>query len=90
MVRNLEKELKDLKKEFSEAKNEEIRLQTKHDEAKKRRKEAHDQIKAEGYDVKTLPTVIKEKENELAATIDEIKSYLPGAESTDDDDEDWD
>lgn len=88
--RNLEKELKGLKSEFSDAKNEEIRLQTRLEESKKRRKEASDRIKDEGYDVKSLPSVIATKEKELAAAIDEIKTYLPGEQADDDGEEDWD
>lgn len=89
MMRNLDTELKELKREFAKAKNEEIRLQTRLEEAKNRRKEAGDSIKEKGYDVKTLPKVIQEKEEELANTIDEIKSYLPGDNNDREEDEDW-
>jgi predicted nucleic acid-binding Zn-ribbon protein len=87
MARDVAKELKSLKKQFADAKNEQIRLETRLEEAKKRRKEANDQIKEEGYDVKTLPSVIQEKEKTLADSIEEIKSYLPEEE---DNEEDWD
>lgn len=83
--RNFEKELRGLKTEFSDSKNEEIRLQTRLDESKKRRKEASDRIKEEGYEVKTLSTVIADKKKELAEAIDEIKTYLPSEQE----DEDW-
>lgn len=85
--RNFEKELRELKGEFSDAKNEEIRLQTRLEESKKRRKEASDKIKEEGYEVKTLPKVIEDKKAELSEAIDEIKGFLPGE---DDEDESWD
>lgn len=88
MNRNFEKELKQLKQEFMEAKNEEIRLQTRLEEAKKNRKEAADKIKEQGYDIKTLPQVIEEKEKELAEAIEEIKTYLP-SEKTNNEEEDW-
>lgn len=83
--RNFEKELRGLKTEFSDSKNEEIRLQTRLDESKKRRKEASDRIKEEGYEVKTLSAVIADKKKELAEAIDEIKTYLPSEQE----DEDW-
>lgn len=88
MARDFERELKALKKEFSNAKNEEIRLQTRLEEAKKRRKEAHDAIKEKGHEVKTLPSVIETKEKELAETLEELKQHLPSEDA--DDDEDWD
>lgn len=90
MTRNLERELKDLKKRFGDAKNNEIRIQTRLEEAKSRRKQAHENIKAKGYDVKTLPTVVKEKEKQLADTISEVKTYLPSEQSDDQDDFDYD
>lgn len=85
--RNFEKELRGLKREFSDAKNDEIRLQTRLEDAKKRRKEAATKIKDEGHTIKSLPTVIEDKKKQLAEAIDEIKTYLPEEAQQD---EDWD
>lgn len=81
----VEQELKSLKKDFNDAKNEQVRLETRLEEAKKRRKEAHQKIKDKGHDPKDLPKIIKAKEDELAKTIEEAKQYLPAEEEEDDD-----
>ena len=85
MAKTFEQRLKELKAEFNEAKNEEIRLTTRLEEAKKRRKEAVQKIKDKGYEVKDLPKVIKEKEEELEKTFEEIEQYLPSEENEDED-----
>lgn len=83
---NAERRLKELKKDYQEAKNDEIRIQTKLEEAKKRRKTAHEKIKEKGYDVKDLSKVIKDKEDQLDQTLNEIEAFLPGS----DDEEEFD
>jgi predicted nucleic acid-binding Zn-ribbon protein len=85
-----EQELKQLKREFQEAKNEQVRLETRLDEAKKRRKEAHAKITAKGYEPKELQKVIARKEEELEKTIEEAKQYLPSADTDDEDFDDED
>lgn len=85
----VEQELKTLKKEFQDANNEAVRLETRLEEAKKRRKEAHQKIKDKGYDPKDLPKVLKQKEDDLAKTIEEAKQYLPGADEDEEDDFDY-
>ena len=85
-----EKRLKDLKRQFNEAKNEEIRISTRLEEAKKRRKEATQKIKDKGLEPKQLKSVIADKEKELQDVLDEVETHLPGAASdSDDDDEDF-
>lgn len=82
-----EKRLKELKKQFTESKNEEIRISTRLEEAKKRRKETTQKIKDKGLEPKQLKTVIADKEKELEDVLNEIETHLPGA--TGDDDEDF-
>jgi predicted nucleic acid-binding Zn-ribbon protein len=80
-----EQELKSLKKDLQNAKNEQVRLETRLEEAKKRRKEAHTKIVDKGYEPKELPKVIKQKESELVKTIEEAKQYLPGEDEDEED-----
>ena len=83
-----EQELRTLKREFQTAKNEQLRLETRLDEAKKRRKEAQQKIKDKGYDPKDLPKLLKQKEAELEKTLKEAKQYLPAEDDEFDYDED--
>lgn len=80
-----EKRLKELKKQFTESKNEEIRISTRLEEAKKRRKETTQKIKDKGLEPKQLKTVIADKEKELEDVLNEIETHLPGATGDDED-----
>lgn len=84
-----EKRLKDLKKQFTDSKNEEIRISTRLEEAKKRRKDTTQKIKDKGFEPKQLKTVIADKEKELEAVLDEVETHLPGANAGDDEDFDY-
>lgn len=72
------KDLRNLKDLFGQKKEEQIRAQTRLDGAKQRRQEAVDKIKAEGYDVKTLPAKIAEMEGQLSEVLVEIRTHLEG------------
>ncbi|WP_422661649.1 hypothetical protein ACK8P5_26365 (plasmid) [Paenibacillus sp. EC2-1] len=80
MAVDQEKRFKDLKKHLAESKQEQTRIQTRLEIAKKNRKEAVSDIKARGYEPKELKTVIAEKKAELDSVYSEIESYLPGAD----------
>lgn len=69
-------ELRDLKELFSEKTAEKIRAQTRLEDAKKRRDEATDAIKAEGHTVKTLPKAIDEMKTQLDDVLSEIRTQL--------------
>lgn len=72
------KDLRKLKEQFAEKKEEQIRAQTRLDGAKQRRQEATEKIKEEGYDVKTLPTEIKALEDQLSEVLVQIRTKLDG------------
>lgn len=86
---NWEQELKDVKKEVSGAANEQIRLQTRLEEAKNRKSNAISKVKAKGIEPKDLKKTIDDKEKELEETIESIRECLPGDEA-DDSEEDED
>lgn len=86
---SIEQQLKTTKRDLQEAKNQEVRLETRLDEAKKRRKEVNQKIKDRGYDPKDLPKIIAEKEDELKKTIEEAKQYLPSDEEEFDEDDEF-
>lgn len=75
---NWEQELKEAKRDVSEASNEEIRLQTRHEEAKRRKSDAIAKVKAMGIDPKDLKATLDKKRDELEATLEEIRESLPG------------
>lgn len=87
MNTNFDRELKILKGEFEDAKSDKVRLETRKEEAMKRRKEAAKKIKDMGYDPKDLATAIAEKEKNLAEVMEEARQYLPGEQTEDDEDE---
>lgn len=80
---DFKKDLRKLKDQFSEKKEEQIRAQTRLDGAKQRRQEAVEKIKAEGLEVKTLPKEIVATEDKLSAVLDEIRTRLNGEEEAD-------
>lgn len=79
-----EQQLKQVKNDYNDARNEEIRLQTRMDEAKKRRKEAVQKVKDKGLSIKELPKTIKEKEKQLEETFEEINKHLPSEDEGED------
>lgn len=82
MAKNWEREVKDVKKEVTESANEQIRLQTRLEQAKAQKHATISKIKAKGIDPKDLKKTIEAKEKELEESIEAIRDYLPG----DDDD----
>ena len=89
MATNFDRQLKMLKNEFEQAKNDKVRLETRKEEASKRRKEAAKKIKDMGYDPKDLASAIATKEQSLTEVMEEARQYLPGEESTDEDEMDF-
>lgn len=89
MATNFDRQLKMLKGEFETAKNDKVRLETRKEEATKRRKEAAKKIKDMGYDPKDLAAAIAEKEKNLGEVMEEARQYLPGEESSDEDEMDF-
>lgn len=85
MAKNWEQEVKGVKKEVTEAANEQIRYQTRLEEAKKQKSETIAKIKAKGIDPKDLKKTIEDKEAELEASIEAIREYLPGDEDDSED-----
>lgn len=86
---NWEQELKEVKKEVSAAATEQVKLQTRLEEAKNRKASAIAKVKAKGIDPKDLKKAIEEKEASLEETIESIRECLPGDED-DDSEEDED
>lgn len=77
---DVKKDLRKLKDQFAEKKEEQIRAQTRLDGAKQRRQEAVEKIKEAGSEVKTLPKEISAMETKLSGVLDEIRTRLEGKE----------
>lgn len=73
-------ELKTLRELFTEKTAEQIRAQTRLDDAKKRREEATKAIKDEGFTPKTLPAAITKMKAELDDALVEIRTQLEGGD----------
>lgn len=73
---NAKQELRELRERFTEKTAEQIRAQTRLEDAKKRRDEAGEAIKAEGHTVKSLPKVIEGLKDQLDDVLEEIRTQL--------------
>lgn len=75
---NVQAQLRELRRDFSEKQREQIQTQTRIEEAKKKLAAVNTKIKEAGYEPKELSKVIAKKTTELEQAVTEISQLLEG------------
>ena len=77
---NVQEQLRELRRDFSEKQREQIQTQTRIEEAKKKLAAVNAKIKEAGYEPKELSKVIAKKTADLEQAVAEISELLEGSQ----------